>query len=72
MLQKLSWSIYFWLCVKIFTTDQETSLTDYLLKLAQIFDGIGPKKVRRLVYDSAVKYDRYSQFLAYPLIKWLE
>ncbi|XP_018402028.1 PREDICTED: uncharacterized protein LOC108779157 [Cyphomyrmex costatus] len=41
----------------ILTADQETSLTDYLLKLSKIFYGIGPKEVRRLAYDITVKCD---------------
>ncbi|KYN09256.1 hypothetical protein ALC57_18636 [Trachymyrmex cornetzi] len=41
----------------ILTADQETSLTDYLLKLSQIFHGIGSKEVRHWAYDIAVKYD---------------
>ncbi|CAG9570660.1 unnamed protein product [Danaus chrysippus] len=41
---------------KIFNKEQEDSLTEYLLKLAQIFHGIGPKEVRRMAYDYAIKY----------------
>lgn len=36
---------------KMFNKEQEDSLTKYLLKLAQIFHGIGPKEVRRMAYD---------------------
>ncbi|KAJ8956468.1 hypothetical protein NQ318_010782 [Aromia moschata] len=39
----------------VFSSSQETILTDYLLKLAQIFHGISPKEVRRLAYDCAIK-----------------
>lgn len=41
---------------KIFNMEQEASLTEYLLKLAQIFHGIGPKEVRRMAYDCAIKF----------------
>lgn len=41
---------------QIFNKEQEASLTEYLLKLAQIFHGIGPKEVRRMAYDCAIKY----------------
>ncbi|XP_023942774.1 uncharacterized protein LOC112049208 [Bicyclus anynana] len=41
---------------QIFNTEQEVCLTEYLLKLAQIFHGIGPKEVRRMAYDCAIKY----------------
>lgn len=41
---------------QVFNKDQKTSLTEYLLRLAQIFHGIGPKEVRRMAYDCAIKY----------------
>ncbi|KAJ0173951.1 hypothetical protein K1T71_010097 [Dendrolimus kikuchii] len=41
---------------QIFNTEQEARLTEYLRKLAQIFHGIGPKEVRRMAYDCAIKY----------------
>ncbi|XP_052749770.1 uncharacterized protein LOC128200420 [Galleria mellonella] len=41
---------------KIFTADQEKSLSDYLLMVAQMFYGLGPKDVRRLAYDCAIKF----------------
>ncbi|CAK1592497.1 unnamed protein product [Parnassius mnemosyne] len=41
---------------QIFNKEQEASLTEYLFKLAQIFHGIGPKEVRRMAYDCAIKY----------------
>ncbi|CAH2100837.1 unnamed protein product [Euphydryas editha] len=41
---------------QIFNKEQEASLTEYLRKLAQIFHGIGPKEVRRMAYDCAIKY----------------
>ncbi|XP_026762195.2 uncharacterized protein LOC131843013 [Achroia grisella] len=41
----------------VFNQEQETSLCEYLLTLAQIFHGIGPKDVRRLAYECAVKYN---------------
>ena len=42
---------------QIFNKEQEASLTEYLLKLAQIFHGIGPKEVRRMAYDCVIKYE---------------
>ncbi|CAG5029494.1 unnamed protein product [Parnassius apollo] len=39
---------------QIFNNEQEASLTEYLLKLVQIFQGIGPKVVRRMAYDCAI------------------
>ncbi|KAJ8734534.1 hypothetical protein PYW08_013784 [Mythimna loreyi] len=41
----------------VFNQEQETSLCEYLLTLAQIFHGVGPKDVRRLAYECAVKYN---------------
>lgn len=41
---------------QVFTKDQEKSLCDYLLMLAQMFHGLGPKEVRRLAYDCAIKF----------------
>ncbi|CAG4945976.1 unnamed protein product [Parnassius apollo] len=41
----------------VFSKYQETSLSEYLLTLAQIFHGLGPKDVRRLAYECAFKYE---------------
>lgn len=41
----------------VFIKEQENFLCEYLLTLAQIFHGIGPKDVRRLAYECAVKYN---------------
>lgn len=45
---------------QVFNKDQETSLTEYLLRLAQIFHGIGPKEVRR----------KYTRHMAYKQNGW--
>nr|XP_049694743.1 uncharacterized protein LOC126054214 [Helicoverpa armigera] len=41
----------------VFNAEQESSLSEYLLTLAQIFHGLGPKDVRRFAYECATKYN---------------
>ena len=42
---------------QVFSAEKEKVLTEYLLKLAQMFHGLGPKDVRRLAYECAVQYN---------------